>query len=83
MNRDGEMGDAQICGSDVSPPLLTGLQELRNDQNAVLTALCRDKGVFTELPPHSLCFSVRTEELSVCLAVIDLCIDVWTYIYQN
>lgn len=54
VNRDGEMGDAQIRGSNVSPPWLTGRYELGNDQNAALMALCRDKSASS----LHLCFSV-------------------------
>lgn len=58
VNRDGEMGDAQIRGSNVSPPWLTGQHELGNDQNAALMALCRDKSALMELPPRSISVSL-------------------------
>lgn len=58
VNRDGEMGDAQIRGSNVSPPWLTGQYELGNDQNAALMALCRDKSALMELPPRSISVSL-------------------------
>lgn len=54
VNRDGEMGDAQIRGSNVSPPWLTGQYELGNDRNAALMALCRDKSALVELPSRSI-----------------------------
>lgn len=56
VNRDGEMGDAQIRGSNVSPPWLTGQYELGNDQtDGVVSWQECSHGAASSL---HLCFSV-------------------------